>query len=406
MAQACAQVFSNVADQITLGELIAAGHLVPPRTFVIDVGAQDALREVRRTAIDFDMEQVAGILNKQLITEAVIQHWKEKAAGRKTLVFCSTVAHAEAVCQAFTAAAVPALLIHGALSNDERKARLAAYEQGAVQVLVNVAVLTEGYDYTPTSCVVLLRPSSYHSTLIQMIGRGLRTVDPEAFPGVVKTDCVVLDFGTATLMHGSLEQRIDLDGEVHDGEAPTKDCPECEALVPLAVMECPLCGYVWERAPQTAEVLGEFAMSELDLLTRSNFRWCDLFGADDTLMATGFSAWGGLFWLAGHWYAVGGAKGQRAHLLAVGERSVCLARADDWLNTQESEGSAHKSRRWLDQPATPKQRQYLPPALQTDFGLSRYQAALQLTFRFNKRAIQQLVLAAGADHARAWQEAA
>ena len=38
------EVFSNVADQIRLGELIAAGHLVPPRTFVIDVGVQDALR--------------------------------------------------------------------------------------------------------------------------------------------------------------------------------------------------------------------------------------------------------------------------------------------------------------------------------------------------------------------------
>ncbi|MEA1053326.1 DEAD/DEAH box helicase, partial [Lamprobacter modestohalophilus] len=212
-------VFDNVADQITLGELIAAGHLVPPRTFVIDIGAQDALRAVRRSAIDFDMEQVASILNKQLITEAVIQHWTDKAAGRKTLVFCSTVAHADAVCQAFNAAEVPALLIHGALSDQERKARLAAYERGETQVLINVAVLTEGYDYTPTSCVVLLRPSSYHSTLIQMVGRGLRTVDPEEFPGVVKTDCVVLDFGTATLMHGSLEQRVDLDGEGHDGEA-------------------------------------------------------------------------------------------------------------------------------------------------------------------------------------------
>ena len=31
------EVFSNVADQITLGEMIAAGHLVPPRTFVLSL---------------------------------------------------------------------------------------------------------------------------------------------------------------------------------------------------------------------------------------------------------------------------------------------------------------------------------------------------------------------------------
>lgn len=394
------EVFSNVADQITLGEMIAAGHLVPPRTFVIDVGAQEALSQVRRTAIDFDMDAVAAILNKTLVTESVIANWKDKAPGRKTIVFCSTVAHADAVTQAFNAAGISAQLIHGELPDAERKARLAAYETGDVQVLVNVAVLTEGYDYTPTSCVVLLRPSSYKSTLIQMVGRGLRTVDPEEFPGVVKTDCVVLDFGTATLMHGSLEQEVNLDGEMHNGEAPTKDCPECDAVVPLSVMECPLCGHVWERQAKDIEVLSGFVMSEIDLLKRSNFRWCDLFGMDDTLMATGFNAWGGVFYLSGRWYSVGGAKGLRPHLLAVGDRTVCLAKADDWLNEHESEDSAHKSRRWLNQPATDKQLQYLPPEMRTDFGLSRYQASVLMSFQFNKRAIQRLVMEAGAARAQ------
>ena len=390
------EVFSNVADQITLGEMIAAGHLVPPRTFVLDVGAQEALGKVRRTADDFDMNEVASILNKAVINEAVVAQWKEKAAGRKTIVFCSTVAHALDVCVAFNIAGVPAGLIHGELPDAERKACLAAYETGDVQVLVNVAVLTEGYDYTPTSCVVLLRPSSYKSTLIQMVGRGLRTVDPQEFPGVVKTDCVVLDFGTATLMHGSLEQEVHLEGELHNGEAPTKDCPECDAVVPLSVMECPLCGHVWERQAKDVEALSGFVMSEIDLLKRSNFRWCDLFGCDDTLMATGFSAWGGVFYLSGRWYAVGGAKEHRPHLLALGERTVCLAKADDWLNEHESEDSAHKSRRWLNQPATDKQLQYLPPEMRTDFGLSRYQASVRMAFQFNKRAIQRLVMGANA----------
>ena len=97
--QGLRDVFSNLSDQITLGEMIASGHLVPPRTFVIDVGAQEALSKVRRTAVDFDMDEVASILNKTLITEAVIKNWKEKASDRKTIVFCSTVAHARSVCQ-------------------------------------------------------------------------------------------------------------------------------------------------------------------------------------------------------------------------------------------------------------------------------------------------------------------
>ncbi len=389
------QVFSNLADQITLGEMISSGHLVPPRTYVIDVGAQDALRKVRRTATDFDMNEVASILNKTLITESVISNWKAKAHDRKTIVFCSTVEHATDVCEAFNRSGVHAVLVHGELSDSERKACLSAFERGGAQVVVNVAVLTEGYDYTPTSCVVLLRPSSYKSTFIQMVGRGLRTVDPQEFPGVVKTDCIVLDFGTASLMHGALEQEVNLDGHDHDGQAPTKDCPECGAIVPLGVMECPFCEHVWERAQTPdAGVLDQFVMSEIDLLSRSNFRWCDLFGSDDALMATGFTAWGGIFFLNGRWHAVGGGKDLVTRLLAVGERTVCMAKADDWLNENESVDSAHKTRRWLNEAPTPKQLQYLPPELRADYGLTRYQASALLSFRFNRSAIVRLVQAA------------
>jgi hypothetical protein len=38
--------------------------------------------------------------------------------------------------------------------------------------------------------------------------------------------------------------------------------PKC----PLATMECPLCGDVWEREPRSGAVLEEFIMSEIDLL--------------------------------------------------------------------------------------------------------------------------------------------
>ena len=89
------EVFDNVADQVRLGELIASGHLVPPRTFVIDVGVQDELRSVRKTLSDFDMAEVAGIMDRAPVTDEVIRHWKEKAGDRQTVVFCSTVAHAE-----------------------------------------------------------------------------------------------------------------------------------------------------------------------------------------------------------------------------------------------------------------------------------------------------------------------
>ena len=401
------EVFDNVADQVRLGELIAAGHLVPPRTFVIDVGVQDELRSVRKTLSDFDMAEVAGIMDRAPVTDEVIRHWKEKAGDRQTVIFCSTVAHAEHVTEAFCAAGITAALIHGDLASDARKAILADYAAGSIRVIVNVAVLTEGWDHPPTSCVVLLRPSSYKSTMIQMVGRGLRIVDPEEHPGIVKTDCVVLDFGTSSLIHGTLEQDVDLDGKTEAGEAPTKSCPGCGAEIPLAATECPLCGEVFPREDdETGEgggvaPLSGFIMTEIDLLKRSSFAWVDLFGTDDAMMATGFTAWGGIFWLDGVWYAVGGGKNERPHLLGVGERTVCLAQADDWLNEVETDESAFKTRGWLNQAATEKQLQYLPPAYRQDYGLTRYHASALMTFTFNKRAIRTLVMAAAPEQRRA-----
>ncbi|KNX39979.1 ATP-dependent RNA helicase DbpA [Roseovarius tolerans] len=387
------EIFDNVGDQVRLGELIASGHLVPPRTFIIDVGVQDQLREVRKTLSDFDMNEVAGIMNRAPVTDEVIRHWKEKAGDRPTVVFCSTVAHAENVAAAFNDADISAAVIHGDLDGATRRRILAAYASGEIRVIVNVSILTEGWDHPPTSCVVLLRPSSYKSTMIQMIGRGLRTVDPEEYPGVVKTDCIVLDFGTSSLTHGTLEQDVDLDGrEPVPGPAPSKTCPECEAQIPLAVTECPFCGADLSR--EGSAPIDSFIMSEIDLLKRSSFAWVDLFGDDAALMANGFNAWGGIFFLDGRWHAVGGGKGQASRLLGVGERTVCLAQADDWLNNHESDESAFKTKAWLKQAATDKQLKYLPPECRHDFGLTRYRASALMTFGFNKRAIRAAVDAA------------
>jgi hypothetical protein len=226
-----------------------------------------------------------------------------------------------------------------------------------------------------------------------MVGRGLRTVNPEEYPGVVKTDCIILDFGTSSLIHGSLEQEVDLDGRLVTGDAPTKTCPACEAEVPAAVMECPLCGHVWESGLGVGGPLplDQFVMTEIDLLARSSFQWVDVQGDGAVMMAAGFTAWAGVFNEDGRFYAVGGAKGRPAVLLGVGENLVCLAAADDWLNNNETDESAHKTKAWLHQPATARQLAYLPPACRMDYSLTRYQASAMLSLKFNIHAIRSRI---------------
>lgn len=401
--KALSPIFSNVGDQISIAELIASGHLVKPRTFVIDIeGTQQKLKEVKKTVDDFDMREVEAIMNKAPINQAVVDHWKKHAGDRKTVVFCSTVDHAARVQETFRQNGVETAFIHGGLSNKDRQSELERFTHGNAQVIVNVAVLTEGWDYPPTSCVILLRPSSYKSTMIQMVGRGLRTVDANEYPGVFKHDCIVLDFGTSSLIHGSLEQGVDLSPH-KDTQKSIKECPECHGLVPASASECMLCGYDFtvaeEDEPQEEYESGEsgsfdlddFVMTEIDLFKQSSFLWVDPLDDHSALIATGFKAWAGVFFLEGDWYAVGASQSLQPKLLSIGEKLVALAAANDWLNTNESDASAHKSKRWLEQPPTEKQLAILPQEYRMDYSLTRYKASVLITFNFNRKKIRNLV---------------
>lgn len=177
--------FNNVCDNITIKELVSLGFLVPPKAFVISVGdTQDDLQKLSSTSDFGEQTEVANILNTDPVNNEVIRHWQEKAKGRPTIIFASTIAHAIDVARSFTKAGIRAGYLHGDMGQRERKTALSMLQNGQLEVLVNVMVLTEGFDFPPISCVILLRKCSDKGPLIQMAGRGLRTINPEEYPAL------------------------------------------------------------------------------------------------------------------------------------------------------------------------------------------------------------------------------
>lgn len=397
-------VVDNVADQITLKELIEARLLVRPRCFVVDLGVQEQLRGVKKTLSDFDMAAVEAIMDKQVLNDRVVTEWAEKAQERQTVAFCSTVAHAQHVAQTFNDMGYKAACVEGNMSKEERRAVLAAYDRGDIQIITNVAVLTEGWDHQPTACVLLLRPSSYKSTMIQMIGRGLRKVEPARYPGVVKDDCIVIDYGTSILTHGSIEQDVDLDG------AGTKNCPDCDALVPYQMRDCAICGYAWPRdengmlvAPgvgsdggeKTRDGLQEFILTEVDLLADSPFRYENLFNGLVSI-ASGLEAWAAVVCFQGHWHAIGGGSATGiVHLADNGDRLLAMAAADDFLREHGDADSANKAKRWLSQPPSDKQLAHLRMEPMQALGMTRYRATCLIQWKFSEKAIRRMLEASG-----------
>lgn len=398
-------VFDNVADVITLRELITGGFLVPPKAYVVSVGTvHEDLAKVRQVGGEFDMDEVASILNVKVVNEEVLRQWKEKAGDRKTIIFCSTLDHAAKVTSTFVEDGIAAEMISGDLPANERASILKRFKTGKTQVVVNVAVLTEGFDEPSISCVVLLRPCSYKSTMIQMIGRGLRTINPEEYPGLIKKDCFVIDFGISIKTHGDIHAEIDLDGK-EKGEGPEKVCPledgGCGVSVPMGVKFCPICGFEFPERDLGGildqEIATEVALNEFDLLDKSPFYWCDLFGSDKVLIASGFDAWAGVMSPDGeNWFAIGRDNtSRRIHRLFIGERINALAAADDFLRVRETSEGANKGKRWLKDQPSEKQLEHLRRVGYDvgpfDFSFNKYTAACHLNFQWNRRQLEAAI---------------
>src|SRR5690606_29388459 len=110
---------------------------------------------------------------------------------------------------------------------------LARFRSGALRYLVNVNVLTTGFDAPNIDAVGLLRPTLSPGLFYQMCGRGFR-LHPS------KTDCLVLDFGGNVLRHGPVD-RLEI-GERHadrGSEPPAKECPACRSLIAAGYARCP-----------------------------------------------------------------------------------------------------------------------------------------------------------------------
>ena len=171
------------------------------------------------------------------------------------------------------------------------------------------------------------------------------------------------------------------------------DCPSCSDDIPMSSRSVRYAGRTQkesEKDKETASVVSYVEMVEINLLERSHFQWVDLYVDDLSFYSGGFNAWAGGFCLGSNWIAVGGNEAIKAKLLLSGDRIQCFAAADDWLNTYETNDTAHRSRSWLQEQPTSRQLASLPRRHRLDFNLTRYRASALIGFNKNKDLISAI----------------
>lgn len=203
-------LFSEVVFSYDLLWGIRAGFLSDLRGKRVVVEQLD-LSGVKVRRGDYDAGAAGRALEDADAPQMIVAAWMEHALGRRTLVFTPTVEVARLVAVQFAAVGVSAGFVHGGTPMDERRQLLQDYSSGAIEVLANCAVLTEGYDEPRTDCIVVARPTKSRALYTQMVGRGTRR-HPD------KADCLVLDVVGASDVHSlvTVPSLFGLGGEYAD----------------------------------------------------------------------------------------------------------------------------------------------------------------------------------------------
>ena len=259
-----AGILNATCFEIGVKELIVQGFLCPLRTKAGRAKADTSGLHVR--AGEFIASETEALMDdEQLVGRACAEIVERTEDRNSVLIFASGVTHGEHICEILRERhGVEAGFVCGESLPYERDNLIERFKRGDLKYLCNVNVLTTGFDATNIDCVAMLRPTMSPGLYYQMVGRGFRL-----HPG--KTDCLVLDFGGNVLRHGPVDAITITDPASNGtGEAPAKECPECQALIHAAYAICPECGHAF---PSPERSKHEASAANDGILTGQSSRW-------------------------------------------------------------------------------------------------------------------------------------
>ena len=270
------RIFRKCIFELSIRYMIENKFLTPPIKIDSPVACYD-FSSLKMSRGSFVVSEIETILKDQKrITPTIIHNIIEMSKERKgVMIFTSSVNHAIEIMKLLPARV--SALVTGETPVDERDEIIEAFKNQQLRFLVNVSVLTTGFDAPHVDVIAILRPTESVSLYQQIIGRGLRLS-----PG--KEDCLILDYT----------------GQGHDLYSPVidEDKPR-DGSVPVEVI-CPQCGIenqFWGIKDEEGEVIEHYgrkcqaAFEEpITMVTepcgyRFRFKRCDKCGEENDIAA-------------------------------------------------------------------------------------------------------------------------
>lgn len=217
------KAFSCCIFELPLRHMVEHGYLTPARVLDAPVAHYD-FEQLRPAGQGGEQPRYSEaelnrvVLGTKRATARIIDQVISLAADRKgVMIFAATVAHAREIITYLPPEC--AALILGEMKARARDSVIHAFKAQQIKFLVNVSVLTTGFDAPHVDLIALLRPTDSVGLYQQIVGRGLRL-----YPG--KNDCLVLDY--AGNSHDLFRPEIGEPRPDSDSEIVTVPCPACQ----------------------------------------------------------------------------------------------------------------------------------------------------------------------------------
>lgn len=178
--EALGQVFQSVAYDYEILDAIKDGYLVPIDQEMVFIEHLD-FSAIRTTAGDLNSADLAAVMEAEKNLHGIVSASVKIIGNRQAVVFAVTVKQAEMMAEIFNRHREGmAGWVCGKTPIDQRKSLLQSFDNGDTQVLVNVGVLTEGWDSPGCEVIIQARPTKSRCLYSQMVGRATRPL-----PGLV-----------------------------------------------------------------------------------------------------------------------------------------------------------------------------------------------------------------------------
>jgi len=238
------EIYEHIIIGTSIAELIEKGRLIAPLNYDFGNVHHKDLKIDAKTN-DYDDEEFSS---NDAIANVLLQYEK-LCKGEKTLIFNSSAKNNLATYNQFLDAGYTNIKLYDSVNEcDQPEKILKWFKETPNAILMNVAILTTGFDEPTVQSIILNRATKSISLYHQICGRGGRACDE-----IYKDTFKLIDLGGNIEAHGKWQDYVDWEAYFYgtnEKPKPKKEplenviqCKECGMIHSKSLLQCPECGF-------------------------------------------------------------------------------------------------------------------------------------------------------------------